>query len=104
MRASIRTLVLFLIMAAVVAFASWARAEPIEPCARAEYLAGEYEDALDVIHELIAQARPVCAERALIRDCARQRIEIRARIAEAKQILVMQLRASRECVAPKRKA
>ena len=75
------------------------RAEPTEPCARAEYLANEVADGLAIIDELIEMARPVCAEKALARDCARQRIEIRARITEVKQLEAMQRKAALQCKA-----
>lgn len=94
-----RNLVLFLLMAFFLAFAVWARAEPTEPCARAEYLAGEVADGLQIIDELIEMARPVCAEKALARECARQRIEIRERIAEVKQLQAQQTKSAAQCKA-----
>lgn len=90
-------LLLFLIMAAVLAFSAWARADG--PCERAEFLAEQVADGLALIDELIEMARPVCAERALARDCARQRIEIRARIAEVKQVEAMRRLAASKCKA-----
>lgn len=92
-----RNLVLVLTVLLVLLFAQWARSEPTEPCARADYLAGEIEDGLELIEELIAMAKPVCAERALARECARQRIEIRARIAEVMQLRVQQRKAAEQC-------
>lgn len=81
----------------VLAFAAWARSEPTEPCARADYLAGEIQDGLDLIEELIAMAKPVCADRALARECARQRIEIQARIAEVLQLKEQWRKAAERC-------
>ncbi len=90
-------LIVFAVMSAIVAYAAWANAE--EPCERAAYLAGEIEDGLIIIDELIEMARPVCAEKALARDCARQRIEIRARLAEVKQLETLRRAAAAKCKA-----
>lgn len=93
-----RTLFLFLFMAGVLAFSAWARAEePTEPCALVGYLDEQIEGCKATIAELSIVADQYCAEPALARECARQRIEVNAWKRELKQLQRQRAQAVGEC-------
>ncbi len=66
-------------------------------CERASYLADEVSGCLETIAELEALASQYCAEPALKRECARQRIEIRAWEQTLRDTVAELKAANREC-------
>ncbi len=95
-----RNLALFLIMAFVLLFAAWSRADQ-DHCRKAMAMVSELHDAEADLADMKALASQLCSERALRKECARQRIEIRAYEAELLALQRETLTELRACNASK---
>jgi hypothetical protein len=62
---------------------------------------GEIETLAEHTQNAIDQAKPVCAEKALARDCARLRVEINRMIAALKELNAERKAAAHACKASK---
>lgn len=93
-----KNLLLLLVMALVLAFSAWSQAdEPTEPCALVAYLDEQIEGCKETIAELSAVADQYCAEPALARECARQRIEVNAWKRELRELQRRRAQSARRC-------
>lgn len=93
-------LILLLIMAAILAFASWARADP-DVCARSLDMVGECHEAAAHIQDMRAMYSQTCRDKPARRSCIDQRQEIRAFGAELYELQLATLDALRVCNASK---
>ncbi len=91
-----KNLFLFLVTAFVLALACSARADG-DTCSRALAMVEELHDAQVDLSDMKELAAQVCAEPALKKECARQRIEIRAFEAEIRELETETLAALRSC-------
>jgi hypothetical protein len=98
-----RQLAILLAALFVLAFASWARAEPpaANVCRRALDMVDELHSATEHLADMRALYAQVCAERKNRRECVEQRTEIRAYEAELRQLELETLAALRACNASK---
>ncbi len=88
------------IIAAFLAYASWASGEP-DLCGRALVMVTELHDAHAHLADMKALRAQVCAERTKRRECVEQRNEIRAYEAEILELERETLAALRACNASK---
>lgn len=93
-------LILFAIMAAILLFASWARAEP-DVCQSALDMVGECHRAEAQLSDMKAMYAQTCSDRPNRRECIEQRQEIRAFKAELYELQLATLDALRACHASK---
>ncbi len=91
-----KNLFLFLVAAFALSLSTWARADA-STCSKALTMVEGLHDAQEHLKDMKSLAAQVCAEPALKKECARQRIEIRAFEAELLELERETLAALREC-------
>jgi hypothetical protein len=91
-----------LLTAAATARADEADGLPDEPCARAAALAERIVGAQEAELVVIAEAKPVCAERALAKRCAWYRVEIAGYERQIRELTADRKTAQRACAASRR--
>lgn len=72
------------------------------PCERYEELGRHVLELQEAMLVVIQEAKPVCAERALKRECARYRVEIAGFARQIKEVEAERAAAKKACVASKK--